>query len=351
MRRVSILLTFVLAGFFGRFTLADDKPSSPHYEKYRILETWIGDWTNAGTFDGVDYKGRFSCNWAPGRSCLIWTWEIDGKAPELLEAKGYGIMGWDPNEGKIKEMAYGEKGLTYTTLFEVKGNDLHGTRTTILPNGDKFTETMVFTSSKDRIAIKNLERRDAAGKIVPLLFPKHGEFLRVQRGSTVDAKRSATPAGGKHSSREDFREFCQALQGRWIGEVTWVTDWPGIGKRGEKVTCYFEGRIAEDGHAIAGRWYGGAGSGTGVYYFDPRAKQIRWFWVNSGGALEEGILYKSNGHWVEEGSGSLEDGRATAHASDLTITDKGNTHTYTGKGTVGGTKTDDRHDVWRRVGK
>lgn len=313
--RAGIVLTIVLAGFLGRAASAEDKPSSPYYEKYKILETWIGDWTNSGEIGGAEFKGRFSCKWAPGKSCLIWTWVADGDTPELLEPRGYGIMGWDPIEGKIKETAYGENGLTYTTWFEVKGNALHGTRETIWPNGEKFTETMVFTSHEDRIAIKNLDRRDAEGNQVPFLFPEHGEFLRAPKGSTVHAKRCAAPVCAKQSSREDFKEFCQALQGRWVGEVTWVADWPGIGNKGEKVTCYFEGRIAEDGHAITGRWYGGAGSGTGLYYFDAGAKQIKWLWINSGGALGRGILYKKDGHWVEKGSGSLADGRATAHTS------------------------------------
>ena len=160
-----------------------------------------------------------------------------------------------------------------------------------------------------------------------------------------------SPAFAQDSSRKDFQEFCQALEGRFVGEVTWVTDWPGIGKKGEKVTCYFEGRIAEDGNVLTGRWYGGAGSGTGQYYFDAAAKQINYLWINSGGAFERGILYKKDGHWVETGSGSLADGRKTAHTSTLAITDNGNTHTYTGSGTVRDEKTDDRHDVWRRVSR
>ncbi len=62
------------------------------------------------------------------------------------------------------------------------------------------------------------------------------------------------------------------------------------------VTCYFEGRISEDGHAITGRWYGGAGSVTGLYFFDAGVKQINWIWINSGGAFGCGILYKKDGH-------------------------------------------------------
>ena len=97
--------------------------------------------------------------------------------------------------------------------------------------------------------------------------------------------------------------------------------------------------------------YGGAGSGTGLYYYDAGAKQIKFLWVNSSGECSRGILYKEDGHWLEKGTGSLADGTKTTQVSPLTITDDGKTHTYTGTGTVGDKKTDDRHDIWRRVSK
>ena len=87
------------------------------------------------------------------------------------------------------------------------------------------------------------------------------------------------------SSREDFREFCETWEGRWTGDVTWVADWPGLGKRGEKVTAYWEGRMAEDGNAMIGKFFGGTGSSTSLVYYDPGVKQIKWLWIESGGAL------------------------------------------------------------------
>ena len=155
----------------------------------------------------------------------------------------------------------------------------------------------------------------------------------------------------QESSREQFQEFCKAIQGRWVGDVTWVADWPGLGKRGDKVTAYFEGRLAEDGNAMVGKFYGGNGSGTWIIVFDAGAKQIKGLFVTSGGAVNHTILYKKDGKWVEKGAGSLPDGAKTEFVSTLTITNNGDTHTWTGSGSVGGKKHDDQHDVWRRVSK
>ena len=66
---------------------------------------------------------------------------------------------------------------------------------------------------------------------------------------------TALPAFGPQSTREDFKEFCQALAGRWVGDIAWIMDWPGFGKRGDKVTAYAENKIAEDGHARHTRFF------------------------------------------------------------------------------------------------
>ena len=33
------------------------------------------------------------------------------------------------------------------------------------------------------------------------------------------------------------------MERRWIGEVVWVADWPGFGKKGDKFTGYSNFRI------------------------------------------------------------------------------------------------------------
>lgn len=161
----------------------------------------------------------------------------------------------------------------------------------------------------------------------------------------------ASPVLAQESSRKDFQEFCKAMEGRWVGDVTWVADWPAYGKRGEKVTAYFEGKIVEDGHALIGRFFGGIGSGSSLLIFDAGAKQIKWIWVNSGGSVSYDTIYKDGKKWMSKSVGSNADGTKTEYLSTITMSDNGKTHTWTGSGKVGGKKVDDQHDVWRRVTK
>lgn len=70
------------------------------------------------------------------------------------------------------------------------------------------------------------------------------------------------------STPEDFKEFSQVMQGRWISEIIWITDWPGFGKKGDSVTGYAEYQTGEDGKVINGRFYAGPGSATNLTYYD-----------------------------------------------------------------------------------
>ncbi len=163
----------------------------------------------------------------------------------------------------------------------------------------------------------------------------------------------ALPVLGQESTREDFKEFSQAMQGRWVGEVTWITDWPGVGgRKGEKATCYCEIRTTEDGNAVLGKFLGGGGSGTWLTVYEAGSKQIKETNVTSGGTVWMTTFSKlKDGTWSGIQTGSNPDGSKIEAKLTLTITDDGDTHTWTGTTMIGGKKVDELHDVWRRVSK
>jgi hypothetical protein len=78
----------------------------------------------------------------------------------------------------------------------------------------------------------------------------------------------ASLSAAQETTREDFKKYCELSKGRWLGEVTWVADFPGFGKKGEKVTAYAENSIVEDGNAMMARFQGGQGSGTELIVYD-----------------------------------------------------------------------------------
>ena len=176
--------------------------------------------------------------------------------------------------------------------------------------------------------------------------------MRCTLASTVlVAALYAVPALAQQTTREEFNAFMKAMSGRWVGEITWVADWPGLGKKGDKVTGYSELRITEDGNALIGKFYGGSGSTTWITVYDAGAKQIRENGVDSGGTVWTVVYSKTGDKWVGVQTGSLADGRKIESTMTVTIADNGNTHTWTGPTTVGGKKVDDQHDVYHRVSK
>ena len=113
---------------------------------------------------------------------------------------------------------------------------------------------------------------------------------------------------GQTSTRAEFEEFCKAWEGRWIGDLIWTADWPGMGKKGDTVTGYWEARIVADGNALSGVWYAGNGMGPEIWYFDTATKQIKGVGVSSGGSIFNGIMYKKDGKWKDLRTGSIPDG-------------------------------------------
>jgi hypothetical protein len=162
---------------------------------------------------------------------------------------------------------------------------------------------------------------------------------------------ATTLAIGQQSSRTDFEEFLEIMEGRWIGEVTWIADWPGFGSKGNKVTGYSDLKIIADGNALLATFYEGTGTGVWMVVYDAAAKQIRSLQANTGGTTFNFVWYKVGANWTLAGNGSKADGSKIDFQHTLSITNGGNTHTYTGTTRIDGKKVDDRQDIWRRINK
>ena len=172
----------------------------------------------------------------------------------------------------------------------------------------------------------------------------------VSFSQSSQTAQAAEPAGKMQSTRADFQEFCQAMEGRWIGEVIFVTDWPGFGKKGDKVTAYSDFRISHNGHVLLGRFNGGPGAGTGMVHYDAGKRQIQGRWVSSGGSVWNQVIYKEDGQWKEKETGSMADGKPITSSRSRHISDNCKTHRRSGTVKIDGKTVDPVRDVWRRVG-
>jgi hypothetical protein len=157
----------------------------------------------------------------------------------------------------------------------------------------------------------------------------------------------ASVADGQTVSNSEYEEFRENFTGRWVGEVKWVADWPGLGKKGDTATCYLDVDQIEDGNAMIGKFYGGAGSGTALWVYDAGSKSIQGTVVYSGGLVTQLTYFKEGGQWIETGSGTLPDGRKTQGRSTLTW--DGKNLRAKGQGTIDGKPNDPRDDKWQRL--
>jgi hypothetical protein len=161
----------------------------------------------------------------------------------------------------------------------------------------------------------------------------------------------ASPAFAQEASREDFREFCQVMQGRWVGAMTSVAGVASFGKKGEELVAHGEVTLAENGNALIDKFYAGNGSGISLIVYDAGARQIKALLVNSGGGVGQCVFYKREGKWIYQGALSNPDGTKSDFLVTITIADDGNTQTWIGRPVMGGTMGDELKDVWRRVSK
>ena len=159
----------------------------------------------------------------------------------------------------------------------------------------------------------------------------------------------ATPALAQESSRADFDELLDAVNGRWVGDVGLAADMPGFGKQGDRITAYSQCSLTDDGNTMICSNQVGKDSGTWVLAYDAAAKRIRGLYSTSGGVFNQSIVYRSDDGWIEKGTGTGSDGKKGEYIFQIAVTDGGNTHTWSGEQTVDGKKEEFPTDVWKRL--
>ena len=154
----------------------------------------------------------------------------------------------------------------------------------------------------------------------------------------------ASPALAQTSSREDFREFCKLVEGRWICTDTKLpADW--IGSDGEKVTSYGVNEIAVDGHALKSVWLGASRTAEFMTVFDNSSGEIRILFVDSDGTIAQAVMVKKDGKWTRTATVSHPDGtKEEVIATLVSVSDDGKIHTWKDSRFEG-------EQVWKRVDK
>jgi hypothetical protein len=341
MKRIACWLALALMAFPGSVAMANGKASPDEYLSFwkdYFQGVWSSEIVAGDEVDPTGTKGTWTCRLGPTGACMLFSSIRNGKHHNSA------VAAYDPKSKAWKEVFFMADGSHLIQYYSAAKGELSGD-----PVGKTIKGKAEYIYSDGRVEMADIG--------VKIISRDKYEFFAVNRKSNEEkltdfiihsTRRQPVAMGG---TREDFQAYCKAMEGRWVGEVTWVADWEGLGERGEKVTAYSENVISEDGNALLMKFFGGKGAGSGITYFDAGSKQINTLWVSSGGHVSQVTVLRKGDKWLHKGAGSNPEGTKTTGTSTLTITDNGNTHTWRGTGKVGEEKTDARHDVWRRVSK
>jgi hypothetical protein len=191
-----------------------------------------------------------------------------------------------------------------------------------------------------RMKIKSfLQYASRVMKAVNIWFVLFGLVLAVSFASATEKQ---------ESTQEDFTAYCQVLKGRFIAEITWATDWGAFAKKGDKMTAYWEAKLAEDNHLLIGRFLAGKGSDTAFTLYHPSSKQIKTVWVDTNGGVGESVTSRKGCKWVQLWNFTKPDGAKVTMTNTLTVSNNGNTHTWHRIG-EDGNESFESTEVWQRV--
>ena len=313
------------------------EPAKVPQKALEALSFFIGDWESETSENGVTIGNDVDRRrWSPGKHFVVM--ESSGTENEV-EAHFAGISGWEAKTEQLVEHWHGTNGLYAEVQYPLRGmkGDLwEGTHTVVFGDGKEISGNCQLKKTKEGFVWtaqwkqdgKDFERKSVARRIKP-----------------------NDPTADKTAANALWKEFGELLLGRWIGEVTLIADWPGLGKKGEKVTAHGTGRWAADKRGFLEEYYCGQGTNTNFYFWDPAAKKVRQFGVDSGGTTGDYQYWKQDGKWVFKGGGHLADGSTVEGKGTILVKDGGNTLVYEGEFAVDGKKVLDLHDVYRRADK
>ena len=153
----------------------------------------------------------------------------------------------------------------------------------------------------------------------------------------------------KTTTKEEFNEWCDAWKGRWVGEVTFVADWPGLGKRGEKVTAYLDATPLKTGKV----W---CGSSLAVLVLAPfyspmtrsrsKSNQCQSYPADSPGRQS---FTDRTAHGCKKAKEAYQTAKGVREVTIYTFSESGRKVVTTGSGSVDGKPNEKLADVWRRV--
>ena len=157
----------------------------------------------------------------------------------------------------------------------------------------------------------------------------------------------------KKSTVKDFEEFSKILEGRWLVDIVFITDWPGLDrKKGDKIIGYTEFERILDGTALEWTHYAAEGKFRAVFTWDAINSTIRSFLFGANGMLWQKTWWKEKeGVYGWETQGSYQrDGRQLTGSGKMIFEKDLKSMKWSSKNMKMGTqKLDELRDVFKKV--
>ncbi len=329
--------------------IADEAKPSPAYEKVKFLEPLVGSWKLTEVVNGQPIALELECRWLAGKSGLSWVAHERPRPGGPRQEFASGIILYDGQGGAAKEYTAFGNGDTRVAVLKPLGDHRISWACTVV-GADGTTSTVDFqaTLGPDRIAFTDCDRKGKDGKVVETA--RNGSMTRVAAGAAPGrAVTGAEPT--PTASYEDFLEFGRRMEGRWVGQVKLIHDWPGHDKRkGDVITSNSTVRWVADKRGLEEVSLGGGSEGRSLHFWDAAARQIKIVTTNSGGHTWVVNVGRQGDRWPWTLKGSLKDG-AVFEGIGVVVFPGDGKYVIEGKCTIGGKPTDPLHDVYTKVSK
>jgi hypothetical protein len=329
MRRLFFAVVIVGVVLSAGVSFAQEKPAKIPEKVRAFLNNLEGTWTYSA-HDGA-VTGSATYIWDAGNGCLI----VAGQEQH------------EDSSGNWNEFIYwdgvSDSGVVLSSASAWSGGYQCG-----IVHGKVLSPTSMRGKKTDIVNAKEIKTDSQVE------FKGKDKFISKFSNSVVDGKKK--PDGTfvftrvKPTTREDFEEFCRLCQGRWVCDITWAADWPGIGKKGDTVTAYLQHTLSEDGNALVSKFIGGQGSETGIWTYDVSDRLIKSMVISSGGSVKYLKIRKSGEAWSFPEIGIEPDGTKVHSNAVLSFHDNGKTAIGIGSGMRGEEKFEFKN-TWHKVSK
>ena len=116
---------------------------------------------------------------------------------------------------------------------------------------------------------------------------------------------------------DDFKDYCEASEGKWQGSVTSVISEKNVGQKGALLKYEWEARFAKGGKVMNQRVNGTNSSSEALVFYDAAAKKIQITYASSKGIVNRHSIHRDGDKWIRLTRQARPNGTITSFYSEI----------------------------------